>query len=258
MWRLLFILLITTLNHSPLRAEDSPPAPKIPMKRAILFEGFYFDPYQALNVSPDSSDERIKKAYRFLMQKYHPDRNPAPDSVFKDLNASKKERLARIVRFYYELLSARREDVDHYMKEYRPANTVEHLVRNLEMLNYLGPEEKAAKKPKFKSKWARPESPPQAETPPQTETPESTVQDSTKTSPNTEPPVDPQPKKNEEPPPRPEPRSKWARSDPEAPAEPEPIPMEQKLSRTQKKGAQLYKDIVCPKLFGIFVNEVVK
>ncbi len=43
------------------------------------------DPYKVLGISPDASDEEIKRAYRRLAKKYHPDLNPGDQEAAKKM-----------------------------------------------------------------------------------------------------------------------------------------------------------------------------
>mgnify|MGYP000930223731 CR=1 FL=1 len=64
------------------------------------------DYYEILDVARNASDDEIKKAYRKLAMKYHPDKNPSPDAAAR----------FREVQEAYEVLcdAERRKAFDDY------------------------------------------------------------------------------------------------------------------------------------------------
>ncbi|KAI7894359.1 dnaJ-like protein subfamily B member 6-like protein [Mucor mucedo] len=82
------------------------------------------DYYEVLNISVDADDKQVKKAYRKLALKYHPDKNQSPEAVekFKDISEA------------YEILSdpekrrvydTRNDVPDHHDYEYNPFSQYE-------------------------------------------------------------------------------------------------------------------------------------
>ena len=59
------------------------------------------NPYDVLGVSPDATDDEIKKAYRELSRKYHPDANV--DNPLKDLA---EEKFKEVQEAYDTILEA--------------------------------------------------------------------------------------------------------------------------------------------------------
>lgn len=78
------------------------------------------DPYKILGVSPDASDEEIKRAYRQLAKKYHPDLNPGDEAAaaqMQKINAAYEQIQNRDKGGYDPFRSAREEpDDDRYQR----------------------------------------------------------------------------------------------------------------------------------------------
>ena len=68
------------------------------------------DYYEVLGIEKNASDAEIKKAYRKMAQKYHPDMNPGDkeaEAKFKEVNEAHEEILFNIIfhPFFYSILS---------------------------------------------------------------------------------------------------------------------------------------------------------
>ena len=73
----------------------------------------YFDPYQVLGVSQSASDEEIKKAYRTLSRKYHPDAN-----VNNPNKAAAEEKFKQVQQAYDQIVKMRAQGGSGYGQSY--------------------------------------------------------------------------------------------------------------------------------------------
>lgn len=62
------------------------------------------NPYQVLGISSDASEEEIKKAYRALSRKYHPDAN-----INNPNKAQAEEKFKQIQEAYQQIMKERTE-----------------------------------------------------------------------------------------------------------------------------------------------------
>ncbi|MEO0640741.1 MAG: DnaJ domain-containing protein, partial [Bacteroidota bacterium] len=77
----------------------------------------YKDYYQVMGVSPTASEEEIRKVYKKLALKYHPDANPnnsAAEARFKEISEAKEVLLDSSNRIKYDHL--RRQYMYKYHK----------------------------------------------------------------------------------------------------------------------------------------------
>src|ERR1041385_5673080 len=91
----------------------------------------YIDYYQVLGVDKNASQEDIKKAYRKLARKHHPDVNP------NDKEAHKKFQLINEAN---EVLSDpdKRKKYDQYGKDWKHAEEFERAGRSRQQRSYTG------------------------------------------------------------------------------------------------------------------------
>lgn len=77
-----------------------------------------FNPYEVLGVSPSASDEEIKKAYRALSRKYHPDAN-----VNNPNKTQAEEKFKQVQQAYDQIMKEKQQGYSYGGNSYNYGNT---------------------------------------------------------------------------------------------------------------------------------------
>lgn len=99
-----------------------------------------FDPYRVLEISRDASDEEIKKAYRHLSRRYHPDAN-----INNPNKAQAEEKFKQIQEAYNQIMKEREQgyssggfgtgNFGNYQQSYNSSD--ENSIKMQAVANYL-------------------------------------------------------------------------------------------------------------------------
>ena len=115
------------------------------------------DPYKVLGVSESASDDEIKRAYRELARKYHPDNyqnNPLADLAeekMKQINAAYEEINKRRANGY--ATSASRQASSYYEPGYSGADALQQIRRQIQLGNLTEAEALLNRYPDHNAEW---------------------------------------------------------------------------------------------------------